>query len=718
MKKGFFLLPLLGLATGLILNAFAKALEFMMIANFLQVLILSLAFFFLALGLLRDEAKRRRTAGLIGVAAVAVAVFAASQFNRDFATIALASAIYYPVPLPRSGFFNQLSLVVFLFGVPWLMRSAGRAFADRLEQADPAQPLHLGLFLAGFAAGFTLVYTVGFFGPFGWLLTGLALLLLVAVPWPVAVAALAALGAVLGAYQLYPQHSFFAFGITEYRYLGKDFGRDIKLDFIEYGQPPCLGVVIDNVMMTCECVEPSWIPKEWDFIVRAILYPERFVPQRDPRDPLPAVPDWWKENLRVLSLGHSGTGPTKSLEIYSGPNQNRVVQFDPALARGLSQTYRSYTDHSQYSKESINELASGDFRTELRQAALAGGGYDWVFYSGIGTKTYQLPRSYLYTEHYLLTKEGAALLFDRVLKPDGVFFLDWGSSDTQESRYFVASFPKTVTIAAFWTTESEYPFSGNPLLYVVASKDAAKIAAVKERMKQLSGIYEVDFSENLPFYRTTDNRPFLQPDLHWVFTLCHLLLLPLVYFCVRLFRRRLALTAGPAAWKAGWLFVLIGLAAGMGETIFASFNPFVRGPFGLTSWSVQHLAFLLATAIGFLAVAAIRSPRRLPTRLAPVLIVAALALLFVLSERNAVFLTAPLAGLGFGFLLAGQIRSYQGDELIYAIACYCLGLALALWFLEIPFYFGGYRVVAGLTGALALAVGWWGRRLNTWVKPA
>jgi len=330
--------------------------------------------------------------------------------------------------------------------------------------------------------------------------------------------------------------------------------------------------------------------------------------------------------------------------------------------------------------------------------------FDFLFLSGVGTKTYILPRSYIFSEHFLLTEEGAALIFDKLLKPDGLFYLDWGSSDTREARYFVASFPEDVSIEVFWATQSEYPLSGSPQFYIFASKDDKKISAIKRRLSKLSGLLNVDFRPGLEQFRTKDNKPFLQNDLSKGITFIHValstvILIPLLLAMHLRLRRRAGLYLRREA-----VFVIAGMGVGFGESLFASHNPLVSGPFCLPSWAAQHILYLAGLAIGYLLLSFARRRTGYALLLAPILVGAAVFSLFRLLGSPAVFSTAPLAGAGFGLLLAWLTASQPGKRIAAITALYLFGLGVALLLYQIPFFIGGYTVSAWLTFLIMLAV--------------
>lgn len=666
----------------------------MMLANFFSVLLATVFMASLAWGLARplDGTDAGRVHSILwGV--LAPVLMGAAVWNRDFTTMAIGSAIYYPVPLPHVGILNQVSLLLTFAATPLLFYPLGRALGARMHDGG-APSTSLSLYLAGLAAGASAVYVGGTLGPLTWILVGFVLWSFLILAPKRAAACAVVVVLVFGAYHANPRRSFFTWGISDYQYLSGGFGRDVKYDFLAFNNDECLGVVIDNVMMTCECKDPSWIPIEYDYIVRSLLYPY----SSDPYPPKPGDPAW-RRDLKVLDIGRSGGGNSRALEIHSGPNQNAALEFEPAIGVPLLDDFHRY-NRGIYRRPNARVMM-GDYRTNMAELIKEERRFDFVFYSGIGTKTYILPLSYMFVEQFILTKEAMSLVFDKLLEPDGVFVLDWGTSDTRESQYFIGGIPTDVAKVVYWTTQSQFPFAGSPQVYVIASRDRSRIEAIRTRLDRMTDFIRVEDAEDLPWYATTDNKPLLQPDLHISITAFHaFLLVPFAFLLVH-FRRNLR-TPGDWAERGISLAAIAGFLMGFLESLYAAYNPMVRGLSGIPSWSVMHMAFLWGSAVG----AAYTSTRPSPshsTRCAAGMTIAGLAGLTVLRGFHAILASAPLAGMGAG-ALAAIVFSDERRVPYRAFAAFVMGVAAAYWLFRFPFFFGGYQGVAAIAAIIALAL--------------
>jgi hypothetical protein len=696
---------LLGLATGTVILSLLKTIEFLMLINFFSVLYVAMILFCFAFGLARSiDINKTGLAYRVLIWLAIIGLAAASLTNRDFTSLALGTIIYYPVPLPRGGLINQLALAFVFIGGPALFFPAGSALAIAIRNAGSARRSILLSFFGGQATGFAFVHFFSYLDPFLILLAGLALLSLVLLSYKTTLLSVIALAGIFVMFTVNPARTFFLWGITNPEYLGGGYGRDVKVDFVSFFDDSCLGVVIDNAMMTCECRNLDWIPAEYDYVLRTIVDP--FDPPRSLYKASPLMPQAVtdtrerRQNLDVLDVGRSGGSNCRAMEIYTGPNNNTAIEFEPAIVDRLLEDYSEYND-GIYLKDTAR-VFSGDFRTNLEELAKNGETFDYIFLSGIGTKTYILPRSYVFSEHFLLTEEGTELIFDTLLKPDGIFYLDWGSSSTKEAKWFVASFPEGVSTVVYWTTQSEYPFSGSPQVYVIASRNAEKVKAIEKRIDRLSGFRNVDFRPGLDQFRTTDNRPFLQNDMQALITAIHFLLALLTLIPFLRFRRIVADNFSLEFRRGGSAFWLTGLTAGFGESLFSCFNPFLTAPFDMPAWLILHALFLIGFAIGTGAFKSEQVMKRKFPIAAIALLAAGATLLFFARQSNLTYIAPLLSGSAIGLLLAHATARLTNVGFVGAMAYYFFGAACALLFHKIPFFLGGYTTVAVFTVVLAI----------------
>jgi hypothetical protein len=713
----------LGLVAGFVLISHISVLEPLMMVSFGSALEIGLAMTLFAFGV---AAKRGRL-GRLGEAVMAVAALAvvyAAFTNRDFTSMAIMSKLYYPVPLPKSGIANQISLLITVLVVPALFLPMGWGFGSILAGAGRLRG-PIGAFLVGQALGVGLAYGFSPLGPHLLFAGGLCLalvLLLRAIPAAVGVAAIVT---VVTLFQVYPQRTFFNFGLTEYKYLDGGYGHDVKCDFITFMDDRCLGVVVDNIMMMFSCRDTDWVPAETEFMYKAILDPFHKVSQhgegtgnkvvlepervgeglgKSPVATAPAasgaavIPPADRQPLDVIDVGRSIATNVRAIELFlGGENNNSTIEYDPKIAEFLRPGHEEYLGKAMSRPTSL--VLTGDWRTNLEELADQGKKYDYVFYSGIGTKTYILPRSYVFAEHFLLTEEGTRLIFDRLLKPGGVLFIDWGSSETREADWFVASFPDDVSTLVYWTTLSFFPLSGSPLLFVVASRDGERIAETDRHLQRLSGFVKIT-PQDRESCRTSDDKPFLQNSMQRTIGFIHLGLSALFLLVIRSFVRRTRARNGVGlGWGAAAAGA--GLAAGLAETIFACHNALILAPFGIPSWNVLEMVFVAGTAIGFLAVGRwARSP--IVAALAAVLFAGGLAALYGLHRSQWVNVAPLAAGLGAGMALSTVLARVKEELQHVALAWWLLGGGFSLFCFKPPILLVGYSGLAMIAAGISL----------------
>ena len=687
----------LGLAGGLLLVALQKTLTILQVFNFSSVFNATLIFCFFSFGV--AGASRKQKSILVGATALIVfsaLLLAAALTNRHFTAMSIASDVYYPVPMPKSGSFNKIALILCLFISPAVFYPFGARLAAKFQAPGFSSQRGLTAFFIGTALGIGAVNAFAYFGPFVWLAIGLGVWSMVLFKPLQAAVGVILLAGVFAGFQYNPTRTFFTFAVMQYDYKGGAYGRDVKVDFVAFRDDGCIGTVIDNIMMTWECTELDWLSPEFDYMFRTLINPLSPYPSQLEMSALaPNEKPPWQAGLDVLDVGRSGGGYCRGIELYSGPNHNQTVEFDPAMAAQLLNNYTKYTT-GIYTRPDA-KVHTGDFRTNLEKLAEKGETFDYIFLSGIGTKTYLLPRSYNFVEHFLLTEEGTRLIFDRLLKPGGMLFLDWGSSDTMEAQWFVGSFPKDAAISVFWTTYSDFPMSGSPMILVFASKDHRKIEAIDTRLRRLSGFLSVDYRPGLERFKTTDNRPNFQLPMQHIILVFHLLLLPILPLGYVRLRKR----TGKEYGRISALAFGAGAGAGFGESLFAGFNPLVIGPFDLPGWALLHMGYWAGMAAGALLTTLFMRRLTRPACIAGVALFAA-GVLLLLQARGTpfVFAAALLSGAGCGLLLTLFFAAIRAGQRSNALAFYFFGQAGALIVYQLFFFAGGYLTCAVLSAGL------------------
>jgi len=301
---------LIGLVAGGILLSLQKILEIMMLVNYFSVLQLSAAFFCLAFGATRptDAWKSSRPKSILLIS-TAVGLTVGSLINVDFTSLALGSLVYYPVPLPKSGVANVIALIVVMIGGPAALYPLGMILSDAMTKAGDGAEKVLAAFLIGMATGLGLVYGLSYMSPFLCLGIGMGLWSIQLLRAKSAAIAILLIALAFAGREHYSRRTFFAWGITEFSYRSGGFGRDVKIDFISFFDGRCIGTVIDNTMMTLECKDLSWVPSEFDYIIRTMIDPDEPPPSRyRGSDASKFERGEWKRGLVVIDIGRSGGG--------------------------------------------------------------------------------------------------------------------------------------------------------------------------------------------------------------------------------------------------------------------------------------------------------------------------------------------------------------------------------------------------------------------------
>ena len=157
-------------------------------------------------------------------------------------------------------------------------------------------------------------------------------------------------------------------------------------------------------------------------------------------------------------------------------------------------------------------------------------------------------------------------------------------------------------------------------------------------------------------------------------------------------------------FKTGAGFWMAGIAAGFGESLFACFNPFINGPFGIPPWAVLDFVFLAGLAIGF----GVFPARLLRGKAAPILIlgltIAGTTGLFALKGSDMVYIAPLLAAVGIGMLPVRLAAGFSAKQWVAAAALFFMGTSLAMVYHKVPFYIGGYTTIAAIVCLLTAAI--------------
>ncbi|MBK7974153.1 MAG: hypothetical protein IPK07_13040 [Deltaproteobacteria bacterium] len=182
-----------------------------------------------------------------------------------------------------------------------------------------------------------------------------------------------------------------------------------------------------------------------------------------------------------------------------------LVEVDPVVADRLNGALAKYNGGLAHQPQ--HRIVSADWRTFLEHDDQR---YDVLALDGLGIALYTIPLTNFPHEGWLFTRESFRTMFDRRLEKDGVLVINWGSTRENEVYPLVANFPPDVAKAAFWVTFSEYPFSGLPLFLIAASRDHARIEALRAALDGVPPFKEVPIPADLSAYKFTDDSPLVQ----------------------------------------------------------------------------------------------------------------------------------------------------------------------------------------------------------------
>lgn len=481
--------------------------------------------------------------------------------------------LYYPMPIPEYGWIKAFFFLTAVTSLPVLFFLLACPFTEVWE-ADENPRWSFFLFLLGMAAGTLLGYPAQFLGPEIMFLIGCMALLVLLLHRPLfwGLGLLLAAGILLYGHgkKNYP----ILLSLKDYRLLESRTTDHYKVDYYGFRDETCVAQAVNEFIHVFTCRDAEDLPLELSYLNKVLSE--------------------GLEDYRVLIAGCSIALFPHQL-LHANPLMEKCVLVD---------VDRQMIESVQTAQEAVGLNLYRDKRFVLKASEPRhyldhdSGTYDLLYFHRIGNALVFYPYTVIPIEYYLLTAESLEKVFHSLLEKDGVYIMDWGIPDEWEVQQFVASFPEDVSFRAFWTTLSNKPLSGAPLVFVLASRSRERLDDVASRLLQSTYFHEVRQDRWSVSYRITDDRPWLKIDVVIVLTL---LVLPFFIPLYLLHRKTRSLEA-PRPWKpkgAGRrYYLLIGV-------VFSLFHAFALGritrlsPFGITpGWLLVEAVFLLGFASG------------------------------------------------------------------------------------------------------------------------
>lgn len=449
--------------------------------DMLTVEMIVLPVFGLALGLVRGErwfpAARETRRAL----AIAIVFLGAMAMNRGISLHYFVSEAYYPYPKPAYAPWRLAAFVV-----SWIAEGGVFAWLGHRWRNEITRPAALGLGMLGAAAGLVVAARAIFaFGAQPVLVGAVALAMLLGLgTWLAGLVPLA--GAALLVLSARTPYSFLTWRALpqDYTLLEQQWTPYYFLNFISLQDDRCLGGIYSYLMLWQVCDEPSLLQREFRYFHGTVGEGKRSM-----------LGIGRVDGTTALTLAP----PEKPLERVT------LVEVDPVVAERMNGVLARYNGDLAHQPQ--HRIVSADWRSFLEHDDQR---YDVLALDGLGIALYTIPLTNFPHEGWLFTREAFRTIFDRRLEDDGVMIINWGSTREHEVYPLVANLPDDVAKAAFWITFSEYPFSGLPLLLIAASRDHARIDALRTALDGVPPFKEVPIPADLAAYRFTDDSPLVQ----------------------------------------------------------------------------------------------------------------------------------------------------------------------------------------------------------------
>lgn len=474
-----------GFAAGLVFWSFYRIITSKFPLNFLNptLMCFALSGFYFGFAPSRAEGTDvvKRTA-LLGAGLTAFVV--GNYIHKDNSVHFLFLRIYYTFPEPTQIVRVMSGLIVgVLFSpIPFFCAARGISASNgRLDVVGLTGGAAAGLVAAAAAIGVVGAYPV--------LTAGCVLAALAALPVRWIAAATGVAIAISGVVLRNPPEAFFTWQLRSYEKLDEYWTPFYKIDFVSFIDDHCLGGVHNTVMLWGVCDSPDRQLMAYKRLAIALASGDR--PVRS-----------------LFAAGRNEGSFSQSMK-WNNPALERVlsVEFDRRITEDIRERFGRYNADVFHTPgfESRGE----DIRSAMRNTRET---FDAVYINGAGIMLFFQPMTFISQEDYLYTKESYRWIFDRMLNPGGVFFLDRGTNVIYEAYQWAGSLPKDVAIRFFWTKLMDYPFAGGPLGYVFASRDPERLQRIADILTEGNVFSEIEFSmEDVRRYGHSDDRPFMQP---------------------------------------------------------------------------------------------------------------------------------------------------------------------------------------------------------------
>jgi hypothetical protein len=604
-------------------------------------------------------------------------------------------AMYYPMPIPEYGWIKAVFFLTALVSLPILFFLLALPVSEAI-QASRNPGSSFALLFAGMAAGTLLGYPAQFLGPEVMFLIGCLALLVLLLRRPVywLLGLLLCAGVLL--YGHWKQNYPILLSLRNYTLLETRTTDNYKIDFYSFQDGTCIAQAINDFLHVYTCRDYEKLPVELSYFNRVV--PEGL------------------RNYRTLIVGSSiGMYPYQLYRANPDLQKCTVVDVDRQLADTVKRTQKAI-GLDLYDNERFTVVAS-EPRHYLEQAK---GPYDLLYLHRVGNALVYYPYTLVPIEYYLLTEESLRHIFDNLLEEDGLYILDWGIPEEKEVRQFVISMPEDVHFRAYWTTVSNNPLSGAPLIYVIASKNKTRLDEVSGRIEQASYFHRVREETWPRGYRVTDDKPWLKHDVVAILTS---LLLPFLLPVFLLFRHTCRLQ-GSALWRPRGSGRRYSLMVGFA---FAFFNAYTLGrvtrlfPLGVNpGWLLVESVLLLGFGTGAYGALfrVIPAGHQTQSLLISLLCLVGVSLLYTVKSfplaLGIVFLTSLFFGHAFGRGLPGR----PPRDRLFLFGFEQLGFAFGIALFQIVVLPLGFRA-AGILAVLILLVAGlcWAGQLQRKVLP-
>ena len=426
----------------------------------------------------------KRWAPLVG-AAGAVFLFAVIA-NQNVTTHYLLGEVYYPYPLPPRSYLHIGGIIGAVALCPALFVAAGWLLGLELPRMGGGRAGY-GLFALGMAAAAPAGYfSIMWFGPYAPLITaaGVLMLFLPKKTWAFLSAGACAVALVMSLTNR--NQAFYVWRIDEYKHLSSHWTPYYRLDFIEFKEGHCVGGVYNTIMIWYTCDSVSALPAEMRRVIGNVS----------------------RDKKRVLLAGRTD-GLYASMLYADDPDIESFtsVAYDPVAAKMMTGPYAKYNGGVLSRPET--RVISGDIRQTLDRLARNGEKFDLIFHNGIGIRLFNQPRGVTFQEDYLTARENYDVIFNKLLTRNGVYVIDWGSSMEDEVYPMMANIPEGVYVRAFHCWIGEFPLSGLPLFYVIASRDRAQVNRIADDLLLLPTIGEIHLNpDKIRNAKFTEDKPY------------------------------------------------------------------------------------------------------------------------------------------------------------------------------------------------------------------